>query len=110
MKNSEKKVKIKVRPKRLTRRQKRDAKLAAKAREQLILCQQAAAFHKAYLEIEYGIEEAKFEAIQARLAELQPTVETVITQEEEIEAVAEFQGPDSTEEDAFTSGKEVIEI
>ena len=87
MKNKEKTAEITVRPKRLTRAEKKNAKLAKKAAEQMELCRQAGEFHKAYLEIEYGVEEAKYQAIQARLAELQPVTETVIT-EEEVETVA----------------------
>lgn len=82
-------VEVQVRPARLTRRERRAAKYAAKLNEQLILCQQAAAFHKAYLEIEYGIEEAMFNAIQARLAALQAAPEAVITTEETVEDIGE---------------------
>ncbi len=77
-----KSVKVKVRPGRLRRRQRREAKRLAKANEQMILCRQAGEFHKAYLEIEYGIEEAKLTQIQARLAALQvATPEVVVTEE-----------------------------
>ena len=90
MKNT---VEVKVKPGRLTRRERKNAKLAAQANEQLILCQQAAAFHKAYLEIEYGVEEAKFEALQARIAALKPETETetVITTEEEVDVFDEIE-------------------
>ena len=88
MKNSAQTMQIKIKPKRLTRVEKRNAKLAAKAAAQLELCRQAGEFHKAYLEIEYGVEEAKYQEIQARLAALQPVTETVITTEEEFETVA----------------------
>ena len=93
-------VKVKVRPKRMTRKEKRAAKYAAKLNEQLILCQQAAAFHKAYLEIEYGVEEAMFNAIQARLAALRPEVETVITTEETVEDIQDNFDEDFGEEEA----------
>ena len=69
--------------KRNIRRERKNAKLIAVANEQLTIYRQAAAFNKAYLEIEFGVEEAKFEAIQARLAALQPTTETVVVTEEE---------------------------
>ena len=71
MKNSEKKVKIKVKPKRITRAERKEAKLAQKSREALQLCAAAGEFHKAYLDIELGCEEEKFEELKARLAELE---------------------------------------
>ena len=86
MKNN---VKIKVKPARQTRKERKNARFAAKAKEQLILYRQAAEFHKAYLEIELGAEEAYLNALQACLAALQPTAETVVVTEEEIETVQE---------------------
>ena len=68
-----------------SRKERKQAKLAAKANEQLILCRQAAAFHKAYLEILYGIEETYYEAIQARLAALKLEPETTVTTTETVE-------------------------
>ena len=75
-------VRVKVRPRRMTRAERKRIKRAQKAREELLLCQQAIAFHKAYLEIEYGIEEAKLTQIQARLAALQVAAPEVVVTEE----------------------------
>lgn len=72
MKNSAKTKQIKVKP-----------KLAAKATDQLELCRQAGEFHKAYLEVEFAAEEAYYEALQARIAELRSAPEMVVTTEEE---------------------------
>lgn len=70
---------------RTVRIERRNARRAAQANEQMILCRQAGAFHKAYLEIEYGIEEAKLAQIQARLAALQVAEPAVVVTEEETE-------------------------
>ncbi len=86
MKNSVKTKQIKVKSKRLTRADKKNAKLAEKAAEQLELCCEAGEFHKAYLAVELGIEQAKYEMIQARLAELQAPVTVT---EEVVEAFEE---------------------
>ena len=90
MKKNKKNIEVEVKPKRLTRAERRQAKNAQKAAEQLALCRQAGEFHKAYLEIELGVEQARFDEIQARLAALQtPEVETVETvTEEEYETFA----------------------
>ena len=96
MKNNRRKIRI----------ERRNAKTVAVASEQLALYRQAAEFHKAYLEIELGVEEAKFEEIQARLAALQPTQETVVVTEEEIETLQE---PEETLVVEKSSGKPVEE-
>ena len=96
MKNNRRKIRI----------ERRNAKIVAVASEQLALYRQAAEFHKAYLEIELGVEEAKFEEIQARLAALQPTQETVVVTEEEIETLQE---PEETLVVEKSSGKPVEE-
>ncbi len=91
MKNREQKVKVKVKPKRVTAREQRQAKRAAKASEQLALFRQSAEFHKAYLNAELEAEAAKYEAIQARLAALQPETETTVITEEEVAEVETFE-------------------
>ena len=48
----ERSVKVKVRPKRLTRAERKRIKRSQKADAQLALCRQAIEFHKAYLAIE----------------------------------------------------------
>lgn len=80
------KVKIKVSPKRVARAERKKAKFIQKASEELRLRILAGEFHKAYLEIEFGCEQEKFEKLQARLAELQPKVEIVETVEETVVA------------------------
>lgn len=57
-----------------TRRERKNAKFAQKAREEIQLCSIVGEFHKAYLEIELGCEEAYLERIQARLKELEAQV------------------------------------
>ena len=84
MKNSATTKQIQEKPKRLTRAEKRNAKITQKASEQLELCRQAGAFHKEYLEIELERETAKYEALQARLAKLRPETQTIITEEVEV--------------------------
>lgn len=69
-------VRVKVRPRRMTRAERKRIKRAQKAGEKLLLCQQAIAFHKAYLAIETEHEEIKCEELQARLAALQAVVAT----------------------------------
>ena len=76
MKKSDKKVKIKVKPKRITRAERKKVKQAQTARQELQLCAQAAEFHKAYLAVKLGCEKETFDEIQARLAALNPEVET----------------------------------
>ena len=85
MKSNEKTVKVKVKPQRLSRAERKSAKLAEKAAAQLELCRQAGEFHLAYLNVELGIEQAYFDEIQARLAELRAEAETVMAIEEEME-------------------------
>ncbi|MBQ7391172.1 MAG: hypothetical protein IJV73_00660 [Clostridia bacterium] len=71
MKTREKKVNIKVKPQRITRAERQRAKFAEMANEELQLCLAAGEFHKAYLDIELGCEEEKFEELKERLAELE---------------------------------------
>lgn len=80
------KVTVKVSPKRVARAERKRAKFVQRASEELRLRVLAGEFHKAYLEIELGCEQEKFEALQARLAELQPKVEVVETVEETVVA------------------------
>ena len=77
-----KKVKIKVKPKRVTRAERKKAKFVQRANEELQLCALVGEFHKAYLEIEFGCEQERFDKLNARLATLQPAVEVVETVEE----------------------------
>ncbi len=86
-------VRVKVRPRRMTRAERKRIKRAQQAREELLLCQQAAAFHKAYLEIELANEEIKYDELQARLAALQAVVATVET----VETVKEVEAPAAEE-------------
>lgn len=80
------KVTVKASPKRVARAERKRAKFIQRASEELRLRVLAGEFHKAYLEIELGCEQEKFEALQARLAELQPKVEVVETVEETVVA------------------------
>ena len=80
------KVTVKVSPKRVARAERKRAKFVQRASEELRLRVLAGEFHKAYLEIELGCEQEKFETLQARLAELQPKVEVVETVEETVVA------------------------
>ena len=80
------KVTVKASPKRVARAERKKAKFIQRASEELRLRGLAGEFHKAYLEIELGCEQEKFEALQARLAELQPKVEVVETVEETVVA------------------------
>lgn len=80
------KVTVKASPKRVARAERKKAKFIQRASEELRLRVLAGEFHKAYLEIELGCEQEKFEALQARLAELQPKVEVVETVEETVVA------------------------
>ena len=96
MKKSEKKTKIKVKPRRITRAERKKIKQAQKAREELQLCTQAAEFHKAYLAVQLGCEQERFDEIQARLAALNPEVETTETIET-IETVETVENTKTTE-------------
>ena len=91
MKNSAKTKQIKVKPNRLARAEKKNAAFVTKANEELELCRQAGEFHREYLEVELSVEEAYHEALQARIAELQSPVETVITTEENLETFEELE-------------------
>lgn len=82
----ERSVKVKVRPKRLTRAERKRIKRSQKADAQLALCRQAIEFHKAYLAIEMEYEQANYDELKARLDELkaipaEQTIETVETVE-----------------------------
>ena len=93
MKKNKKNIEVKVKPKRLTRAERRHAKNMQTASEQLENYRQAAEFHIAYLEIEHEIEEAKYEEIKARLDALTSAaevVETVTEEEEQEQGVIEF--------------------
>ena len=83
---------------RLTRRDRKNAKLAAKANAQLILCRQAGEFHKEYLEVEYAVEEAKLAELQARIDALQPAQTEVVVTEEEVEVRNIDDAPDIFDE------------
>ena len=108
MKNKEKKVKIKVKPARQTRAERQNAKFVQMAGEELQLCIAAIEFHKAYLAVELGCEEVKFEKIKARLNALMPKGEVA----QPVETVNEEELLDSLEalsEEEF-SGKEAMEF
>ena len=91
----ERTVTVKVRPKRMTRAERKRIKRSQKAAAQLALCRQVIEFHKAYLAIEMGYEQANYDELQARIAALQiiPAVETVETVEtvEAVEPVETFE-------------------
>ena len=78
MKKSEKKTEIKVKPRRLTRAERKQAKEAQKAYRALQLCTQAAEFHKTYLTTQLECEGATLDALNARLAELQQESENSV--------------------------------
>ena len=88
---------VRVKAKRMTGAERKRIKRAQKAKQELLLCQQVAAFHKAYLEIELANEEIKYDELQERLAALQAVVATVQTTETvqtvEVPAVAEVEEP-----------------
>ena len=81
----ERTVKVKVRPKRLTRAERKRIKRSQRAAAELALCRQAIEFHKAYLAIEMEYEQANYDELQARLAQLQN-----INVEELVETVETF--------------------
>jgi len=82
MKKNNKSVEVTVKPRRLTRAERRYEKNMQKASEQLENYYQAAEFHKKYLEIELEIEEAKLQELQERIDALKtPEIETVETVE-----------------------------
>ena len=116
-------VKVKVKPNRMTRAQRKKIKRAQKAAQELMICRQMIEFHKAYLEIEMEHEEIKYEELQARLAALQAvadTVETVETVEaietvetvepvEAVEAVEPVEAPEVEETVAVETTEEATE-
>lgn len=86
----ERSVKVKVRPKRLTRAERKRIKRSQKADAQLALCRQAIEFHKAYLAIEMEYEQANYDELQARLAQLQNiNVEELVETEETFDEIKE---------------------
>ena len=95
-------VRVKVRPRRMTRAERKRIKRAQKAREELQLCQQAIAFHKAYLAIEMEHEEIKYDELQAVVAttEIVETVEAVEAPTAEAVAVEETVVEETVEETA----------
>ena len=86
----ERTVKVKVRPKRLTRAERKRIKRSQRAAAELALCRQAIAFHKAYLAIEMEYEQANYDELQARLAQLQNiNVEELVETEETFDEIKE---------------------
>lgn len=84
MKRNTETVEIQVKPKRLSRAERRSAKLAEKVAAELELCRQNVEFHKAYLTVEYDVEEAYHDALQKRIADLQSGADvTEVVEEEE---------------------------
>lgn len=83
---------------RTVRIERRNARRAAKANAQLILCRQAGEFHKEYLEVEYAVEEAKLAELQARIDALQPAQTEVVVTEEEVEVRNIDDAPDIFDE------------
>ena len=83
---------------RIVRIERRNARRAAKANAQLILCRQAGEFHKEYLEVEYAVEEAKLAELQARIDALQPAQTEVVVTEEEVEVRNIDDAPDIFDE------------
>ncbi len=86
-------VKVKVRPRRMTKAERKRIKRAQKAVQELLLCKQVVAFHKAYLEIELEHEEIKYDELQARLAALRAVAATVET----VETVKTVEAPKPVE-------------
>lgn len=86
----ERTVKVKVRPKRLTRAERKRIKRSQRAAAELALCRQAIEFHKAYLAIEMEYEQANYDELQARLAQLQNiNVEELVETEETFDEIKE---------------------
>ena len=86
----ERTVKVKVRPKRLTRAECKRIKRSQRAAAELALCRQAIEFHKAYLDIEMEYEQANYDELQARLAQLQNiNVEELVETEETFDEIKE---------------------
>ena len=86
----ERSVKVKVRPKRLTRAERKRIKRSQRAAAELALCRQAIEFHKAYLAIEMEYEQANYDELQARLAQLQNiNVEELVETEETFDEIKE---------------------
>ena len=75
MKRQNKAEKIKSKPVRMTRAERKRLKLAERAREKLSLCIQIIEFHKAYLSIEFEYEEAQLAYLRERLEILQRQAE-----------------------------------
>ncbi|MBQ4274840.1 MAG: hypothetical protein IJB94_07760 [Clostridia bacterium] len=86
----ERTVKVKVRPRRLTRAERKRIKRSQRAAAELALCRQAIEFHKAYLAIEMEYEQANYDELQARLAQLQNiNVEELVETEETFDEIKE---------------------
>ena len=86
----ERSVEVKVRPKRLTRAERKRIKRSQRAAAELALCRQAIEFHKAYLAIEMEYEQANYDELQARLAQLQNiNVEELVETEETFDEIKE---------------------
>ena len=75
MKRKEKTAEIKVKPKRLTRAERKRAKLAERARKELDLCRQNGEFHRACLQIDLDVEKANLEYVRAQMEALEYEVE-----------------------------------
>lgn len=75
MKRKEKTAEIKVKPKRLTRAERKRAKLAERTRKELDLCRQNGEFHRAYLQIDLDVEKANLEYVRAQMEALEYEVE-----------------------------------
>ena len=71
MKRKEKTAEIKVKPKRLTRAERKRAKLAERTRKELALCRQNGEFHRACLQIDLDVEKANLEYVKAQLEALE---------------------------------------
>lgn len=76
MKRKEKTAEIKVKPKRLTRAERKRAKLAERTRKELDLCRQNGEFHRAYLQIDLDVEKANLEYVRAQMEALEYEEET----------------------------------
>ena len=70
MKRQTKTQKIKIKPRRLTRAERKQLKYARRANAELKLCQQALAFHKEYLAFQVANEAANIEELTAQASDL----------------------------------------
>ncbi len=60
-----------------------ETKFERQTARELELCRQVGEFHKEYLNIQLEHEQAKFDALQARIAELRAQPDVVVTEETE---------------------------